>query len=145
MYFCKPEYLITYLSGTMTTLFPTLILLTALILSACSPSDTIAVTQISPLESAGLMANDMAVIIDVRTAAEWKTKHIPGATLIPLNELKSRLSELEQYKDKQIIMHCAVGGRSSQAAELLQKAGFSEVFNMSGGIAAWEKGGLPLE
>ena len=129
----------------MTTLFSTLILVATLFLTACTPSDTGVVTQISPLESAGLMANEMAVIIDVRTEKEWKGKHISGATLIPINELKGRLSELDQYKDKQIIMHCAVGGRSKQAVEILQKAGFSDVLNMSGGIVAWEKEGLPLE
>jgi rhodanese-related sulfurtransferase len=129
----------------MTKLFSTFTLLAILLLTACSPSDKAGITQISPLESAGLMANDMAVIIDVRTAAEWESKHIPGATLIPISELKSRLSELDKYKDKQIIMHCAVGGRSRQAVDLLQKVGFTDVLNMNGGIDAWEKGGLPLE
>lgn len=129
----------------MTKLFSTLFLVATLLLTACSPSEKVGVTQISPLESAGLMANDMAVIIDVRTIAEWNSKHIPGATLIPISELKGRLGELDKYKDKQIIMHCAVGGRSRQAVELLQKAGFTDVLNMSGGIAAWEKQKLPLE
>lgn len=129
----------------MTKLFSTLSLLTALLLTACTPADTAVITHISPLESAGLMANEMAVIVDVRTEKEWKSKHISGTTLIPINELKSRLGELEQYKDKQIIMHCAVGGRSKQAVEMLQKAGFTDVVNMSGGIVAWEKEGLPLE
>jgi len=129
----------------MAKLFSTITLLTTLLLTACSPSEKAGITQITPLESAGLMANDMAVIIDVRTEEEWKGKHIPGATLIPLGELKGRLSELDKYKDKQVIMHCAVGGRSRQAVELLQKAGFTDVLNMSGGIAAWEKEKLPLE
>ncbi|MCK5831357.1 MAG: rhodanese-like domain-containing protein [Methylococcales bacterium] len=129
----------------MTKLFSTFILLIMLSLTACSPSDKVGITQISALESAGLKANDMAVIIDVRTLAEWDKKHIPGAILIPISELKDRLSELEQYKDKQIIMHCAVGGRSNKAVELLQQTGFTDVLSMSGGIVAWEKEKLPLE
>ncbi|RKZ86422.1 MAG: rhodanese-like domain-containing protein [Gammaproteobacteria bacterium] len=121
------------------------LLLVTLFLSSCSSSDNANVTQISPKESAGLIANDFAVIIDVRSVAEWNNKHIPGATLIPLSDLKSRMGELEQYKDKQLIMQCAVGGRSSKAVEVLQEAGFSNVSNMNGGLVAWEKEGLPLE
>ncbi|HHA19659.1 MAG TPA: rhodanese-like domain-containing protein [Methylophaga sp.] len=121
------------------------LLLVTLFLSSCSSSDNANVTQISPKESAGLIANDFAVIIDVRSVAEWNNKHIPGATLIPLSDLKSRMGELEQYKDKQLIMQCAVGGRSSKAVEVLQEAGFSNISNMNGGLVAWEKEGLPLE
>lgn len=121
------------------------LLLMTLSLASCSSSDNANITQVTPKESAGLAANNFAVIIDVRSVAEWNNKHIPGATLIPLNELKSRMSELEQYQAQQIIMQCAVGGRSSKAVEILQAAGFSNVSNMNGGIVAWEKAGLPLE
>lgn len=121
------------------------LLLMTLSLSSCSPSDNASVTQISPKESAGLIANDFGVIIDVRSVAEWNNKHIPGATLIPLSDLKSRMGELEQYKNKQIIMQCAVGGRSSKAVEILQEAGFNNVSNMNGGLVAWEKAKLPVE
>lgn len=129
----------------MKKFFSTLFILTTLLLIACSTPDTVGVTQVSPKESAGLVANDMAVIIDVRTVAEWDKKHIPGATLIPVDELKGRLTELEKYKGKQIIMHCAVGGRSSQAVELLKKEGFTDVVNMTGGFVAWEQDKLPVE
>jgi len=121
------------------------LLLMTLSLTSCSSSDNANITQVTPKESAGLTANNFAVIIDVRSVSEWNNKHIPGATLIPLNELKSRMSELEQYQAQQIIMQCAVGGRSSKAVEILQQAGFKNVSNMNGGIVAWEKAGLPLE
>ena len=124
------------------TFIPLLFLFT--ILMSCS-SDTGSITQITPKESAGLVANEFAVIIDVRTVGEWHGKHIDGAVLIPLSELKSRVNELKQYQGKQLIMQCAVGGRSSKAVELLQQAGFSNVVNMNGGIIAWEKANLPLK
>ena len=124
------------------TFIPLLFLFT--ILMSCS-SDTGSITQITPKESAGLVANEFAVIIDVRTVGEWQSKHIDGAVLIPLSELKSRVNELKQYQGKQLIMQCAVGGRSSKAVELLQQAGFSNVANMNGGIVAWEKANLPLK
>ena len=124
------------------TLIPLLFILS--LMMSCS-SDNASITQVSPQESAGLVANDFAVIIDVRTVSEWKNKHIEGAVFIPLNELKGRMNELKQYQDKQLIMQCAVGGRSSKAVEILQHAGFGNVANMNGGIVAWEKAILPLK
>ena len=125
-----------------TAFIPLLFLLTMLM--SCS-SDTGSISQITAKESAGLVANEFAVIIDVRTVGEWQSKHIDGAVLIPLSELKSRVNELKQYQGKQLIMQCAVGGRSSKAVELLQQVGFSNVVNMNGGIVAWEKANLPLK
>lgn len=121
------------------------IFLLSLFLMACSSSDNAEINQISPIESAGLQSNEFAVLIDVRTVGEWNNQHIPGALHIPMADLESRMSELKSYEGKQLIMHCAVGGRSSKAVEILQDAGFTNVSNMSGGIVAWEKAKLPVE
>ena len=111
---------------------------------ACS-SDNAEINQISPIESAGLQSNEFAVIVDVRTVGEWNNQHIPGAIHIPIADLKNRINELRSYEGKQLIMHCAVGGRSSKAVEILQEAGFTNVSNMSGGLVAWQKAKLPVE
>jgi len=121
------------------------VLVLSLFLMACSPSDSTAINQISPVESAGLQSNDFAVIIDVRSNSEWNNQHIPGAVHIPLSDLKGRMDELKSYQGKQLIMQCAVGGRSSKAVEILQQAGFSNVSNMNGGLVAWQKANLPIE
>jgi len=117
----------------------------SLFLMACSSSDTATVNQVSPIESAGLQSNDFAVIIDVRSDSEWKGQRIPGAVHIPLSELKGRMDELKSFEGKQLIMQCAVGGRSSKAVEILQHAGFTNVSNMNGGLVAWQKANLPIE
>jgi len=117
----------------------------SLFLMACSSSDTATVNQVSPIESAGLQSNDFAVIVDVRTDSEWKGQHISGAVHIPLSELKGRMDELKSFEGKQLIMQCAVGGRSSKAVEILQQAGFTNVSNMNGGLVAWQKANLPIE
>lgn len=119
--------------------------LMSLCLVACSSSDNATVNQISPIESAGLQSNDFAVIIDVRSHNEWNNQRIPGVIHIPLSELKGRIDELKSFDGKQLIMQCAVGGRSTTAVEILQKAGFSDVSNMNGGIVAWQKANLPIE
>ncbi len=74
-------------------------------------------------------------ILDVRQPWEYGEDHIPGARLIPLGELKDSLDELD--KDKPTIVHCAVGGRSRVAAQLMSGMGFQEVYNLAGGIKAY--------
>jgi rhodanese-related sulfurtransferase/rubrerythrin len=81
-------------------------------------------------------ASDAFTLLDVRQPAEYDSGHIPGAKLIPLPELNERLTELDF--DKPVIVYCAVGGRSRVAAQMLAGKGVREVFNLSGGIKAWD-------
>jgi hydroxyacylglutathione hydrolase len=83
------------------------------------------------------------VIVDVRAPGERQQKRIPGSVSMPLNHLAERLSELPS--DRMLLVHCAGGYRSSIAASLLQRHGFTQVGEIAGGIAAWEAGKLPLE
>ena len=73
-------------------------------------------------------------ILDVRTIAEFRGGHIPGAQLIPLGELARRMNEIP--KDRQVVTVCRSGSRSAMAAKQLQKVGF-EVQNMVGGMMRW--------
>ncbi len=81
-------------------------------------------------------------VLDVRQPDEWKTGHIPGALVIPLNELPHRVEELP--RDRQIICVCRSGNRSGAAARQLIAAGFDAV-NMQGGMIAWARAGLPMK
>jgi glyoxylase-like metal-dependent hydrolase (beta-lactamase superfamily II)/rhodanese-related sulfurtransferase len=83
------------------------------------------------------------LIIDVRAPAERQQERIPGSVSFPLNHLAERLSELPA--DRPLLVYCAGGYRSSIAASLLLRHGFSQVSEIAGGIAAWEAGNLPLE
>lgn len=100
---------------------------------------------ISPVESEQLLQKKSAIILDVREDSEWNEQHIPGAIHIPLAQLPGRLAELKSYQDSQIIAQCRSGRRSAQASDVLKSAGFSKVYNMEGGIIAWEKAGLKTE
>jgi rhodanese-related sulfurtransferase/rubrerythrin len=82
------------------------------------------------------MAGDAFTLLDVRQPSEYEAEHLPGAKLIPLPELGSRLSELDP--DKPTVVYCAIGGRSRVAAQVLAAKGFKEVLNLSGGIKAWD-------
>jgi len=101
--------------------------------------------NISPVQAAAQFSEKKAVIVDVREDQEWQESHIPGAIHIPLGQLQSRLSELSAYKNSPIITQCRSGGRSAKAADQLKTAGFSNVYNMDGGIQAWKKAGLSTQ
>lgn len=74
-------------------------------------------------------------ILDVRQPWEYEKEHISGARLVPLPQLSEKIGELDPGKPT--IVHCAVGGRSRVAAQLLAGQGFKEVYNLKGGIMAW--------
>lgn len=72
-------------------------------------------------------------ILDVRNKDEYDAGHIEGAVLIPLNQLENRLDEVEEYKDKPILVYCRSGNRSSQAVKILLNNDFLQVYHMKDG------------
>ena len=85
-----------------------------------------------------LRRNDPVWILDVREPSEYEICRLPGSTLIPLAEVGRRLSELPAGADAPpIIVHCKMGGRSAKAVALLRERGFSNAFNLKGGILEW--------
>jgi rhodanese-related sulfurtransferase/TusA-related sulfurtransferase len=87
-----------------------------------------------------------AIIVDVREPKEYQNVgHIKDAKLIPLGKLVRNVELLNEYKDKEIVILCAVGGRSMMAAQLLVREGYKDVRNLSGGIRVWQRKGYPLE
>jgi rhodanese-related sulfurtransferase len=80
-------------------------------------------------------------VLDVRQPEEWVEYHIPNSTLIPLEELSGRLSEIPQ--DREIIVVCRTGNRSVQARDILLSAGFTHVASMTGGLLEWRARGYP--
>jgi len=81
-----------------------------------------------------------AFILDVREQDEWNDYHIPGATLIPLGELSSRLHEVPQ--DQTVVVVCRSGNRSASGRDILLNAGFTQVTSMAGGVSSWRSQGL---
>jgi rhodanese-related sulfurtransferase len=102
------------------------------------------VASVSPAEATLLMNREDAIVLDVRETGEWSTGHINGARHITLGQIESRLSELEKFKEKPIIVVCASGNRSTSACNQLKKHGFGKVYSLGGGVAAWREANLPL-
>jgi len=87
--------------------------------------------------------NGDALVLDVRNGGEFRHGHIPGALHIPASRLVAKLDALP--RDKQLLVHCAGGGRSVVAASALVAHGFTDVVDVAGGFDAWEEAGYPVE
>jgi rhodanese-related sulfurtransferase len=87
--------------------------------------------------------NQGTFTLDVRTVEEWQQAHIPGATLIPLDELAERYQELPG--DEPILIYCRSGNRSFQALTVLKGLGLENLSSMEGGINDWIAAGYPIE
>lgn len=100
--------------------------------------------SVGPLEATEMMNHQDAVVIDVRPAADYAKGHILGAINLPINGFGNQLATLNKYRGKPIIINCRSGASSSMACGQLRKAGFETVYNLQGGIMAWESAGQPL-
>jgi len=97
--------------------------------------------EISVAEAAKLDPEDW-FFLDVREPSEWAEVHIPYATLIPLGDLTTRLSEIP--KDQNIVVVCRSGNRSAVGRDLLLNSGFTNVTSMAGGMNTWQAQGHPV-
>ncbi|RPI87005.1 MAG: rhodanese-like domain-containing protein [Chloroflexi bacterium] len=89
------------------------------------------------------MYQNGAFVLDVRTQEEWNEYHIPNATLIPLDQLPSRLGEVPH--DRQVVVVCRSGNRSQAGRDILLNAGFKQVTSLTGGLNEWRSNGYPIE
>ncbi len=101
-------------------------------------------TPVDPAEAVNLINHEDALVLDVREANEYKEGHILNAKHIPMSALQKRLGELEKDKSRPIILVCRSGSRSGHAAGVLKKHGFERIYNLSGGVMAWQNASLPL-
>jgi len=121
----------------------TITVIFGLILAACSPAATTTSMALEvDVQEAYTLREQGAFILDVRQPEEWEAGHIPGATLIPLGELESRVDELPQ--DEEIVVVCRSGNRSATGRDILLDAGFTDVTSMGGGMNEWANQGYEV-
>jgi len=139
--------------------FTLLLLISAgLFLVACGGTAATAVTDRAPASEidvaalpetidvatvASIKDRDDVFLLDVREQWEYDEGHIPGITLLPMDQVPDRLSEIPT--DVEVIVTCRSGNRSSQVTDYLRQQGFDNVHNMEGGILAWEDAGYEVE
>lgn len=93
---------------------------------------------VSPLLAVAKMNDSDTIVIDVREPEEFLKGHIENAINTPLGNLPAHLSKLETHKNKPVLIACQTGTRSASAGKILTKAGFDQVFVITGGMQAWE-------
>jgi rhodanese-related sulfurtransferase len=99
-------------------------------------------SEIGTLDATRLMNQGSTLILDVRDGAEYASGHLPRARHIPLQELSKRIDEIGKYKDKPVLL-TSKGGNA--ALRSLKQAGFTTVYQLKGGLAAWQQASLPVE
>jgi rhodanese-related sulfurtransferase len=98
--------------------------------------------SVTPQQANELITRGEVDVVDVRDPSEWAGGHLPGARLVPLDELRAAPSSLLP-KDG-VLFVCAAGVRSETAARIAAGLGLTRVYNLSGGTRGWVKAGLPL-
>jgi rhodanese-related sulfurtransferase len=113
----------------------------------------VAVYELSKLRSGGQavgpadavrLLNQGALLLDVRTQAEFDSGHILDAKHVPQEQLAQAGEAFKRHKDKVVVTCCESGARSGAAARVLQAQGFTNVVNLRGGLQAWRADSLPL-
>lgn len=99
---------------------------------------------VSTLEATQLINRKDALIVDVRSAEDYARGHILHARSLPSAQLPERIEELQKFKTRPIIVTCQTGTTAGSSCTALRKAGFGEVYLLSGGVSAWEQAGLPV-
>jgi molybdopterin/thiamine biosynthesis adenylyltransferase/rhodanese-related sulfurtransferase len=96
--------------------------------------------EVTPREVKSLLdKKDQFLFIDCRLPNEYSITNIPGAKLIPLQQIAQKFGELKGHENEKVIVHCKSGGRSMQFAKVLKQQGFNDVKSMAGGILLWNK------
>ncbi len=83
-------------------------------------------------------------LIDCREQNEWDEGHIKQATFVPLSNFQALFADILKNKDAKIILQCRSGKRSMQACQILMQEGFSDLYNLEGGILAWQEEGFEV-
>lgn len=101
-------------------------------------------TPVTPQQATNLVNREEGVIVDVRDADEYREGHIAGSLNIPAAQIADRLSELDAYRDKPLIITCKGGPSASAAGKALKAKGFTNLKRLQGGMQGWRDEKLPV-
>jgi rhodanese-related sulfurtransferase len=124
------------------------LLLLGVVLAGCGGASTAeaAIELVAPSEAAQILEDRSpeVVLLDVRTAEEYSEAHVPGSVNIDFYaaDFADQLDALP--KDVPYVVYCRSGNRSGTTMDIMQDLGFTEVWDVDGGIIAWSQAGLPL-
>lgn len=102
------------------------------------------ILDVGPMDATRMINHQNAILLDIREPKERDGGSIVNSIHIPLADLDGQLAKLEKYKEKTIIAYCRSGQRSATACSRLRKKGYTKVYNLKGGVMAWQRDNLPL-
>lgn len=102
-------------------------------------------SSLDPSAATQLYNRQEALFVDIRTDADFRKAHLPGAFSLPAASLSDRVGKLDRFKDKPLIVYCATGMQSGGVVNELKKRGFSQIYQLRGGLSGWQSAGYPLE
>ena len=100
--------------------------------------------EVTVTQAVQLINREDAILLDVREDAEHKDSALPNAQHIALSQLPSRVEEVEKLKQP-VITYCRTGVQSHRACRLLSRQGIVPIYNLKGGLTAWQTAGMPME
>jgi rhodanese-related sulfurtransferase len=101
--------------------------------------------EIGTLEATRLMNQGSTLVLDVGDDKDFAAGHLPRARNIPVRDLAGRLEEIARYREKAVIVSSRKNAQASAAVRALKRAGFKSVYQLKGGLAAWQQASLPVE
>ena len=134
-----PEFIANHL--ILVSLFVAIL---ALLLWNIFGSSLSGLSKIGPAEVTRLMNHEKALLLDLRTAADFSTGHILSARNIPAAELEGRQKELQKHKKNPIILCCNSDSDGVKAGRILKFAGYEKLYSLKGGLESWRNANLPV-
>ncbi|MFN2104704.1 MAG: rhodanese-like domain-containing protein [Candidatus Promineifilaceae bacterium] len=101
------------------------------------------VRDVTPTEATRLINHENAVLVDIRNDKDYRDGHVVNAVHVTA-EKNEAVGKLEKYRDRPLIVCCRSGNQSRSLSAALSKKGFASVYNLKGGLHAWQQAGLPL-
>jgi rhodanese-related sulfurtransferase len=102
-------------------------------------------SEIGTLEATRLMNQGSTLVLDVGEDKDYAAGHLPRARHIPVRALSSRVEEIAKYREKAVIVSARSNAQAAAALRALKRAGFKTVYQLKGGVSAWQQASLPLE
>ena len=103
-----------------------------------------AAPSVTPQQATVMGNNDETLMLDIRSAADFKTGRVLNSKNIPFAELSKRMDDLQKHRDTPVVLICKTGQTAASAANMLRKDGYAKVYRMTGGMVEWTNQGLPL-
>ena len=125
-------------------LMAALILVSTMLVMTSFQRKLLGFSELNVNDAVRLINQEDAVVLDVREDKEFREGHIINSTNIPLGVLEGRLKELEDHKEKPVIVYCRTGQRAAKAGAALQRQGFKSTHKLKGGMLAWADANMPV-